>query len=148
MPAATHGKSNTAEYRIWKAMKTRCLNPNCEQWAAYGGRGITICSAWQVDFAAFLNAVGRRPNRKYILDREDNDRGYEPGNVRWVTRRASNLNRRGRRIVAVVTLSEAAEIAGLKRKTISRRLDRGWLEIIALVHPLISGNPRRTPGRP
>jgi hypothetical protein len=81
----THRHRKTPEYEIWKAIKGRCLNPTHKQYDDYGGRGISICEEWRSDFMAFLSAVGYRPSPSVSLDRIDNDKGYEPGNVRWTT---------------------------------------------------------------
>lgn len=39
----THGLSKTKEYKIYHAMKKRCLKPKCKDFPDYGGRGIKIC---------------------------------------------------------------------------------------------------------
>src|SRR5689334_10623070 len=94
--ARSHGESckGSPEYHIWKAMKERCLNPNNAAYHNYGGRGITVCTEWAEFYPAFLRDVGRRPARGYTLDRIDNDKGYEPGNVEWRTAREQARNRR------------------------------------------------------
>ncbi len=75
-------------------MKRRCLNPKHPAYANYGGRGIIVCPEWQNDFFSFLASVGMKPEGKYSLDRIDNGKGYEPGNVRWADLYTQNSNRR------------------------------------------------------
>jgi hypothetical protein len=96
---ATRGVQ-TAEYTIWLNMIGRCHNPRHPSFQHYGGRGITVCDRWR-SFACFFEDVGkrpvdRRPNGRaiYSLDRIDNDRGYEPGNVRWATQSEQVRNSR------------------------------------------------------
>lgn len=87
----------TPEYRAWGNMKTRCVNPNdAKRFARYGGRGIAIDPEWMEDFAAFLAHIGPRPSAGMSVDRIDNERGYEPGNVRWATALEQRLNQRTR----------------------------------------------------
>lgn len=83
-------------YSRWTSMKDRCLNPNRRTWKHYGGRGITICDRWLSSFAAFAADVGEPPDseQRWSLDRIDNDRGYEPGNVRWALPHVQNATRR------------------------------------------------------
>jgi hypothetical protein len=47
-------------------------------------------------FEKFLAEIGPRPGRNYSVDRIDNYRGYEPGNVRWATSEAQAANKRKR----------------------------------------------------
>jgi len=80
-------------YGRWNAMKQRCFNPNQAHYERYGGRGIKVCEAW-LDFANFLADMGEPPDRSYTLERDDNNKGYEPGNVRWATRSEQRANSR------------------------------------------------------
>ena len=93
-----HGKHSTPEYKSWQQLKERCLNPNCKNRANYMDRGITIHPAWVESFEAFIADVGLRPDGYKSLDRINNDKGYEPGNVRWATPAMQARNRRSTRL--------------------------------------------------
>jgi len=80
-------------YQAWATMKSRCHNPRHYDFYLYGARGIEVCPRWRGSFQAFLMDVGARPPG-YTLDRIDNSKGYEPGNVRWATRSQQMQNRR------------------------------------------------------
>lgn len=95
MPASTHGLSRKVrEYKVWTAMKQRCLNPNEKTYPQYGGRGITVYQDWIESFVAWYLYIGQRPSDKHSLERIDNDGNYEPGNIRWATKDIQQHNRR------------------------------------------------------
>lgn len=89
-----HGLTTHPLYDTWKCMHSRCYNPADKRYARYGGRGIRVCDEWHgLDGCRrFYEYMGQRPGPGYSIDRIDNDRGYEPGNVRWATRREQSLN--------------------------------------------------------
>ena len=94
--AVKHGMSRTVEYKAWDGMCDRCSeNPSTpKNKRIYWDRGLRVCDEWQHDFMAFYEHIGPRPGKGYSVDRIDNDRGYEPGNVRWATHSQQMKNRR------------------------------------------------------
>lgn len=77
------------------AMKQRCQNPNDQSYDNYGGRGIEFLFEsvkhgveWILENLPMQTYVG------YDLDRIDNDGHYEPGNLRLVTRKENQSNKR------------------------------------------------------
>lgn len=122
--------AGTPEYRAWQAMIRRCHDDHAKDFPRYGGRGIRVCDAWRVSFTAFLAEIGRKPSPSHSVDRIDGVRGYEPGNVRWATSKEQARNRRSNRNLTVggvtKTLAEWAELAGIRRDTLARRIIRGW----------------------
>jgi hypothetical protein len=128
----THGFTAHPLYYIWKAMIFRCESNSHRSFHRYGGRGIGVCDEWRRDINAFAAYVGNRPSKKHSLERLDNDKGYEPGNVVWATRRVQQQNTcrnvwldtcRGRMLAI-----EVARIAGVSSiKVVTDRHRRGWL---------------------
>ncbi len=86
-------------YHAWEAIKQRCYNPRDKYFHCYGGRGISLWNAWVNNPAGFceevLASIGARP-AGMSLDRINNNRNYEPGNLRWATAKQQSDNRRPR----------------------------------------------------
>lgn len=138
------GYTQTRLYRSWTGMRSRCNDPNCPDYRNYGGRGITVCDEWNEYFITFAEwAIDNGYRDGLTIDRIDNDKGYCPGNCRWVDRLAQNNNRRDNRKLTLngVThnLSQWARITGLKENCIRERLRRGWSEEDALTKPVKKG---------
>jgi hypothetical protein len=132
-------KYKLPEYLSWNSMRQRCCNPNALNYENYGGRGIEVCERWQL-FENFVADMGKRPEN-HSLDRIDNDKGYEPGNCRWATRKEQSSNTRRCRFHEwngeMCTMARLAEIAGLSRPTMFKRLMKlGW-SLEAAMQPVL-----------
>jgi hypothetical protein len=88
----THGRTGQRTNRIWKGMKTRCLNPRSKPYPNYGGRGITVCKKWK-SFKGFLADMGEAPPGM-TLERKDNNKGYNKSNCIWIPLSKQSQNRR------------------------------------------------------
>ncbi len=91
-----HGMCETRVYRIWKKMRERCTRKSNDNYARYGGRGITVCEKWLHSFSAFYADLGEPTTAKHTLDRINNDLGYQPGNCRWATYKEQAANKRSK----------------------------------------------------
>lgn len=141
------GRRIAPVWTIWSGIRQRCTNPKAPAFPRYGGRGVTMCERWR-SFAAFLADVGERPSPGHSIDRIDNDRGYEPGNVRWATDTEQNRNRRDNRRVEFrgenLTLGEWAERTGIRYSTLRRRIaELRWPTERALTEPIREHRPYR-----
>jgi hypothetical protein len=98
------------EFHVWHGMRQRCLNPHCNDYPNYGGRGIDLYEPWQRDFWLFFRFVGRRP-KDHSIERIDNDKGYVPYNVAWADKVTQANNRRS--CVVFTSTGEFIRPAGL-----------------------------------
>jgi len=136
------GKTASPTYESWRKMMTRCYNPRSVQFPYYGGRGIRVDVRWH-DFRWFLADMGERPDGM-CLGRQENDKGYGPGNCRWEDRLEQARNRRnvkwvefgGRRL----TLKEFADEVGLVPSVMYNRLGQGWTLEQTVAYYSIPGN--------
>lgn len=88
-----HGLSRHPLYGLWAEMIRRCENPSAQNYKLYGGRGIAVCERWHT-FSNFLEDMPLRPSLDHSIDRQNNDEGYFPENVRWKTSIEQSRNTR------------------------------------------------------
>lgn len=132
------GVGRTPLYRAWEAMRDRVVRKT-----KYKKRGITVCPAWD-SFEVFRDYVnenlGARP-AKHTIDRINNDRGYEPGNIRWASPTTQQRNTSANTVLTVGGVSrciaEWAEVFGLSSAVICARRKRGWSDERAVTEPLM-----------
>ena len=128
-------KAHPVEYAAFHAAKARCAGAKHKTDYRYVGRIEFRFS----NFQEFFDELGPRPDG-HELDRKDNEGHYEPGNVRWATRK-TNIRNRSNTILLThdgVTkpLGEWAEEAGVDYYTAYWRQRRGLTsdEILSTKH--------------
>ena len=136
------GLSHTPEYESLHQAIKRCHNPNDKDYHRYGARGITVSERYKGSDRAqnLIKDIGRKPTAKHSLDRIDNDKGYEQGNVRWADPVEQANNRRGNRLITykdeTLTLAQWSKRLDVQRDLIKDRLSRGWSVERALTTPV------------
>jgi len=138
------GGTISAEYRSWRKMRERCLNPRNSNYEYYGGRGISVCERWN-NFSCFLADMGPRP-AGHTLDRIDGNKGYEPSNCRWATKveQARNTSQNvwielnGERRLLI----DWSERLGISRQAIYHRVSRGVTDAAKLLAPMRKARSR------
>lgn len=121
----THGHAcedkKSGAYRAWLCMRQRCKRDKDYV-------GVEVCDRWS-DFIEFYKDMGDRPDGM-SLDRIDGSKGYAPDNCRWATKSEQAINRKttvflehnGRKMC----ISDWAKETGIKKRTISARIQSGW----------------------
>lgn len=126
-----HGLTGTRIYRIWTNMIQRCYNTTHKGYKWYGGKGITVCTDWKNSFVAFKAwAIDNGYSDELTIDRKYGDGNYCPSNCHWITRKEQGNNISSNRMVTVngVTLNvtQWAELSGISKHTLTKRLNNGW----------------------
>lgn len=127
-----HGCNKTGNrkhiYGVWDAMIQRCTNENSLAYHNYGGRGITVCERWK-DFKCFYSDLGDTP-AGMELDRIDVNGNYEPENVRWISHKENNRNKRNNVYYEfngrTQTIQAWSEETGIPYGCLRSRIVRGW----------------------
>lgn len=84
----------------YRGIMARVYDPRHHQYKDYGGRGVLVHEAWVKDQQAFMRYVATLEGfsdtvkRGLQIDRIDNDKGYEPGNLRLIPAADNSKNRR------------------------------------------------------
>jgi hypothetical protein len=143
---APHSRSRHPLYGVWANMRSRCNNPNHQDFHNYGGRGIRVCPEWD-DFAEFVKYIAGLlpPGATEIpagltIDRyPDRNGSYEPGNVRLASSKMQCRNTRANVEFEIdgvrKCLSDWCEQFGLPVPRVHARLKRGWSITEALTGP-------------
>lgn len=150
-----HKMSSSRAYRCWQKMLARCENKRDKRYADYGGRGITVCQEWH-DFVVYFQHIttllphGATDVPKHLtVDRIENSKGYEPGNIRLATAYEQQRNTRSNHVIEIDGVSKCvAEWAlqfGINKSVIYTRIQRGWNPILAVTtKPEFSRSKQRT----
>lgn len=80
--------------RICNGAKSRCVNVNSPTYPNYGGRGIEFRFKTGADMARWVVGNLGYPEIGQSIDRKDNARHYEPGNLRWASDEEQANNKR------------------------------------------------------
>ena len=122
----THGGRYHRLYGTWSDQRDRCNRESHKYYDRYGGRGIKMASEFD-DFSVWLLYVESLENAykdNYTIDRVDNDKGYEKGNLRWAsksvqahnTRRLRTTNKTGFRGVITTKSGKFSASLGINSK--------------------------------
>lgn len=127
-------------------MRDRCNDPGHKNYKNYGARGITIDPRWS-EFKNFMLDMGRKPDRKFTIEREDVNGNYEPKNCKWISRADQGRNKRNSVFITYngkrMLLIDLVEELGLSRSTVYGRLQGGWTLAQAIALPIRPTKPHR-----
>jgi len=125
LPARTHGHAIgkfSKKYKTWRLIKSRCCNPKHKNANIYNG---LLCEAW-MSFEQFNRDIPDPPSDTHTIDRIDNAKGYEPGNVRWATMAEQHRNQSNCRWIEFdgkrQLLTDWAKEYGVTISTMSERI--------------------------
>jgi hypothetical protein len=128
-----HNLSNSRLYHIRGGMLARCYNKSNKDFHNYGARGISVCEEWKNSFEVFYNwAITNGYSDNLSIDRIDVNGNYEPSNCRWTTNKQQSRNTRKNHFYTykgeTKTITEWAEIKGIRRDTLTYRIKHNWAE--------------------
>ena len=138
----THGLSKHPVCISYKAAKDRCTKPNMPNYKDYGGRGIEFRLGTPDEF---LDKMMPTWFKGASIDRINNEGHYEYSNVRWVTQKEQNRNKRSNVSITyymvTLTLADWAEELGISPKGFAHRV-KAWGIERAITTRVIRNNRR------
>ena len=146
----THHLSKTRLYGIWLGMRDRCNNPKNYAYERYGGRGVSICEDWNLDFFSFRQwALQNGYNDELSIERIDVNGNYEPSNCRWATAQEQADNKTCNILITIgdrtQNLQQWCDEYGIKRSTVNTRVRLcGWDYERAITTPIRSHKEYKT----
>ncbi len=131
------------KYATYLSILRRCYDTECKAYQTYHARGVTVAEEWlhAVDgYKKFAAHLGPKPSSLHSVDRVDNNRGYEPGNVRWATMKEQMRNTSVNRIIEAFgkkqCVADWAEEFKMVEQVLRGRLWKGWSPELALTIPV------------
>lgn len=109
------------------AIVVRCTKSKSATYPDYGGRGITVHPAWvenRIEFLRYLVSLDGWDQPALQLDRIDNNGGYVPGNLRFVTRSENMANKRRITAREVEALKQRIAVLEAENADLRHRLRR------------------------
>ena len=139
-------------YTTWNRIIQKCHgNAIQDNHATYQDRGIVVCRGWRDSYISFRDDVGQKPTPEHQIDRSDTNGHYScghceeclangwPMNVRWVTCRQNDRNRRDNRMVTfqgrTQGLADWGDEVGIPYEVLRTRLNIGYTEEEAITTP-------------
>lgn len=142
-----HGSYKLPLHAVWNTMLSRCNNKNSSSYLDYGGRGISVCEEWHKYelFEAWAFSHG------YIsgltIERVNNEKGYNPENCIWISKRQQARNKRNTRYLSFNGVSKSvldwSDEVGISTSTIYARIRMGWSIKDALSKPVRPLNKKK-----
>lgn len=117
-------------YDVHRQMIRRCSDPSCQDYKAWGARGISVCDEWldPIKFVKWAIASGYKVG--LTIERVDNDLGYMPDNCTWIPNCEQAKNTRRLRFVEAfgesLSVADWSRKTGIPYRTIMSRLRYGW----------------------
>lgn len=133
------------EFVAWMGAKERCGYVKGRN--LYADKNIKMWQGWlgPDGFSNFFEHIGERPSDRHILDRIDNTKGYEPGNVRWATPSQSNVNKSNSVFIEIdgesKCLAHWCQDYGIYEQLVESRVKSGWPIEKAITKPYLPTRP-------